>query len=454
MRKLILLVLLALSCAQAANGPFQDGDRVCFVGDSITSGGGYHAYVQLFYATRYPTRDLTYFNCGHSGGSAGECLQRLQWDVLDHKPTVATVSFGMNDMSGLYGDAAAAPQAVDAAIARRVDSVARTYTTLLDKLAAAGVRLILVGPSIYDDTALIERKIERSNLAMTRWTQRIGELATAGGDGFVDMGAVMNPINARLQAADPKATLVGGDRVHPGAVGHAVMAYAVLKAQGVAPDVARIAIDAATGQAGKLAGCTVENLVRDGQGLSFTCLEQALPFVLPAAASKALDLVPFTDDLNREMLSVAGLPPGRWELRIDTSDVGAYTAAELAAGVNLATAAKTPQYQQALALARLNDERNALEANHFRCKAFIRHSLLTKAKIDPEDAAAVETFLKARLAGKSPANFTYDDYMARTYLQNVAPHWDETVRRHDELVARMAKDRLPQPHRFALTPAP
>src|ERR1035438_7237204 len=92
MRKLILLVLLALSCAQAANGPFQDGDRVCFVGDSITSGGGYHAYVQLFYATRYPTRELTYFNCGHSGGSAGECYRdssrRLDGGALHIKDEV------------------------------------------------------------------------------------------------------------------------------------------------------------------------------------------------------------------------------------------------------------------------------------------------------------------------------------------------------------------------------
>ena len=34
--------------------PFKDGDRVVFFGDSITHGGFYGEYVNLFYATRYP----------------------------------------------------------------------------------------------------------------------------------------------------------------------------------------------------------------------------------------------------------------------------------------------------------------------------------------------------------------------------------------------------------------
>lgn len=445
MRRLMMVALVAGTCTGAE--PFRDGDTVCLIGDSITHVGTYHAYVQLFYATRYPTRNITWFNCGHSGGSAGECLQRLQWDILDHHPTAATVSFGMNDMGGLYAEP------VEDNIAKRVNGVARTYETLLDKLTAAGVRLTLVGPSTYDDTAKLERKIERSNLAMTRWTQRLGELATQRGAGFVDLGAVMNPVNARLQAADPKATLVGGDRVHPGAVGHAVMAFAVLTAQGVTPDVARLTVDAATGQAGPLVGCTLEGVTRDGGRLSFTCREQALPFVLPPAAAKALKLVPFTDQLNRELLTVTGLPAGNYTLSIDDTAVATCTAAELAAGVNLATNAKTPQYQQALALARLHDQRNGLESNVFRCKAFVRHALLTKAKIDPADDAAVKQFLETRLAGKTAANFTYDDYMSRAYLKDVAGHWDEAVKRHTDLLARLAIERQPKPHRFVLAPA-
>jgi lysophospholipase L1-like esterase len=447
MRRCRLLLLLCALRLPAGAEPFRDGDRVCLVGDSITSGGAYHAAVQLFYATRYPTRRITWFNCGHSGGSAGECLTRLEWDVLAHRPTAATVSFGMNDMAGVYAEP------VEENIAKRIAGVERNYTTLLDKLGAAGVRLTLVGPSPYDDTVQVATKIERSNLAMTRWTQRLARLAADRGYGCVDLGAVMNPINAVLQAADPKATLIGNDRVHPGPVGHAVMAYALLKAQGVEPVVARVTVDGASGQVGKLAGCTVEQVERGAAGLSFTVTAQALPFVLPPAAQKALDLVPLTGELNREVLTVTSLPPGTYALSVDGTAVGSYAATGLATGVNLAANAQTPQYQQALALAKLNEQRNALESGHVRCRAFIRHSLLTKAKVDPTDEAAVQAFLQARIAGKAQADFRYDDFMARRYLQEVAPRWDETVKQLAELTAQMTTDRQPKPHRFVLTRA-
>ncbi|MFA7004770.1 MAG: hypothetical protein WC429_12070, partial [Verrucomicrobiia bacterium] len=51
---------------------FKDGDRICFIGDSITHGGGfgYHSQIALFYATRFPQMRIGYWNCGISGDSA------------------------------------------------------------------------------------------------------------------------------------------------------------------------------------------------------------------------------------------------------------------------------------------------------------------------------------------------------------------------------------------------
>ena len=51
MRTLTAAILAAFSALAA---PFNDGDRVVFFGDSITHGGFYGEYVNLFYATRYP----------------------------------------------------------------------------------------------------------------------------------------------------------------------------------------------------------------------------------------------------------------------------------------------------------------------------------------------------------------------------------------------------------------
>ena len=56
---------------------FQDGERVCFVGDSITHGGGYHSFVYLYYLTRYPAREIRIWNKGISGDQTYHVLQRF-----------------------------------------------------------------------------------------------------------------------------------------------------------------------------------------------------------------------------------------------------------------------------------------------------------------------------------------------------------------------------------------
>lgn len=447
------VMFLGLVCVGMGGEPsapqFQDGDRVCFVGDSITCLGRYTAYVQLFYYTRYPERQILYFNCGRSGGTAGQCLERLSWDVLTNRPTVALVMFGMNDMGGLYGDAAKAPETVEKAIAGKMSGVKVNYNKLLDQLTAAGARLILAGPSIYDDTAKLKTSVQRSNLAMTRWTEEIGRIAGERKCGFADLVAVMNPVNARMQAANSEATLIGGDRVHPGNAGSVVMAYAILKAQQVEPYVSRIALDGVAGKPGELCNCSIEKVERNEKNLSFTCFEKALPFVLPKNATEALNLIPLTDELNREMFTVANLPEGRYELRIDDAVAGTNTSVELAAGVNLAANSQTPQYRQALKLAGLTDEMCGIEYFNFRTKALIRE-MVVKKNIDPEDGAAVKQFLSASIENKPENKFTYNDYQARLYLKDILPRWDERVRRHAELLKQVEEMRKPKPHQFVL----
>ena len=82
--------------------------------------------------------------------------------------------------------------------------------------------------------------------------------------------------------------------------------------------------------------------------VSFTCLSGSLPFPVSSAAEKALTLVPFTDDLNREILTVSGLHKGEYELLIDGQSVFSGSAKDFRAGINLATNTNTPQYQQAV----------------------------------------------------------------------------------------------------------
>jgi hypothetical protein len=70
--------------------------------------------------------------------------------------------------------------------------------------------------------------------------------------------------------------------------------------------------------------------------------------------------------LDREMLTVAKLPDERYRLSIDGTKVGQFTAAELAAGVNLA-AQLTPMTVQAFNVDRVGDDRAHIDLMRFDC---------------------------------------------------------------------------------------
>src|SRR5437667_9556758 len=90
----------------------KDGDRVVFYGDSITEQRMYTTYVEHYVLTHYPDRRVTFINTGWGGDtvSGNDCkpcagvggLARIKRDVIDHRPTVVTLLFGMND--GQYRD--------------------------------------------------------------------------------------------------------------------------------------------------------------------------------------------------------------------------------------------------------------------------------------------------------------------------------------------------------------
>ena len=91
---IIILSSFSLVFGQSHKPFFKDGDTICFLGDSITHGGQYHEFLQLFYATRYPELNLSFHNCGISGDNASGMLARFEEDVMKHKPTHVFLEVG------------------------------------------------------------------------------------------------------------------------------------------------------------------------------------------------------------------------------------------------------------------------------------------------------------------------------------------------------------------------
>lgn len=179
MKKFVLSVLLAaltFSTVQAQEiKPFKEGDRVVFLGNSITDGGLYHSYIWLYYMTRFPEMNLMIMNGGIGGDTAYDMNKRLDNDIFSKRPTVLVVTFGMND-SGYFeynGDNAKefGEQKYQESI-NNFDNMVKRFKTLPE------TRMIMVGTSPYDNDAKIpndnfkdkNKTIELSST--TRWPQQ------------------------------------------------------------------------------------------------------------------------------------------------------------------------------------------------------------------------------------------------------------------------------------------
>jgi len=61
----IAFISTSICYAQSSDNQFfKTGDRVCFVGNSITNNGDFHHNILLYYITRFPEQQVAFFNCG------------------------------------------------------------------------------------------------------------------------------------------------------------------------------------------------------------------------------------------------------------------------------------------------------------------------------------------------------------------------------------------------------
>ena len=67
---------------------FKEGDRVAFVGNSITHMGMFHHNIHLYHVTRFPDKPLEMYNLGVSGDVTTGVLNRMEDDIMIYKPTV------------------------------------------------------------------------------------------------------------------------------------------------------------------------------------------------------------------------------------------------------------------------------------------------------------------------------------------------------------------------------
>lgn len=341
----------------------QDGDSIVFLGDSITHQCLYTQYVEDYFYTRFPDMRLKLHNSGVGGARAWDALQRFDDDVTAYQPKYVTVLLGMNDGTYIPYDE------------QTFQTYRQDMTQVVEQIIDAGATPILMTPTMYDARAArIKPRRQRSEDSVALYNSVLAyygtwcrEVATSRGLGFVDMWGPLNQITFEQRKKNPEFTLIA-DAVHPGPSGQVVMATAMVDNLGLARRVSSIRISKAADNSwtGKATGGELSELQAMDDGISFQWHAKSLPWVLPEDAEEGVKLTRLGHKLSGEMVEVHGLEPGIYELTIDGVSVGRFNSDALGRHIELQGNSKTPQYQQALAVAMKNKERNDMTVRPMR----------------------------------------------------------------------------------------
>lgn len=352
------------------NKLYKAGDRVLFAGNSITHGGRYHQYIWLYYMTRFPERRLTMFNAGIGGDIIANINNRFEDDILTKNPNVINLSFGMND-SGYFQYMMNDSAKVANKLVYQADSAFKLVIGKLNK--RPDIKTVLMSGSPYDlyTKSVKENKFGPKPATFERIVQMQIAAAKANHWPFIDIYHPIDRLNKDNQKDNPDFTLSGSnDRIHPESYGHLVWAYFYLRNQGLKGlEVADFTVDASKLKVLESKNCKIDHVTNNKSALSFDYLANSLPFPIDEEkhngdkqpASAALQYVPLMDDINQEMLRVKNLNGNNYELLIDGNAVGRFSSKDLADGVNMAKITSTPQYQQAMKILHLNEERGSTE---------------------------------------------------------------------------------------------
>jgi lysophospholipase L1-like esterase len=311
-----------------------DGDTVVFLGDSITAEGTYGKMIENYTLLRYPNRKVHFVNAGHGGDTAQGGLERLQRDVFDQGATLVTVAYGINDIGwGAKADAEHRQKYLDG------------IRGIVKACKAKHVRLFICSPA-----ATAADPDKSADDFLTKMTREGMQIAKSEGEGAIDILGSMREVQRRIKEANAhetdekkKETLHVGDGIHLNDLGEIAMGFAILKGLGAPRDVSAATIDtvpAKLGQPPEVSsnGCAVSDVKVSGGVLEFDRLDEGAPLNFGLFGVFKFRFIPIPDQLNRLMLTVKNLEPGKYSIEAGGRGLGTFDSKQLSDGINISSA--------------------------------------------------------------------------------------------------------------------
>lgn len=200
---------------------FRKNSTVCFLGDSITSNGGWiYEIYDYFKADR-----LKIFNCGRSGAGVAEMTHCINEECFIHSPDYIVIMLGMNDVnSRVYAPSYTLPDKEELQKSA-LDGYRENMHKLYDVCENYGAEIILCSTTAYDDKGDLEGENRMCNGGLSKIAEIVRDLSEEKCCKFIDFHTPMSALAG-------KEIFTDFDRTHPNAHGNHIMAQIFLKAVG------------------------------------------------------------------------------------------------------------------------------------------------------------------------------------------------------------------------------
>jgi lysophospholipase L1-like esterase len=342
----------------AGSFPLKNGDVWVMAGDSITAQHLHSNYFEAFCYARYPKMKFAFRNSGVGGHTIPTTLNRFEYDVAAWKPTVVSVELGMNDAGNTPAEQFIANMGTMVARIRDIKARPVIFSASPVNDGSTLTDLKQRNQRLHDYATTLKSFCEKEQIP---YADQFHALVNIWGKNKVyESIAALKPLAAdeslagvehlrAFLAAQAKVPVTAvsllGDPVHPGPPGQLMMAAALLKALGAEGFVSTATVDAA-GKLVEAKGCAVSEIKTTATGgVSFTRLDECLPFPIPDNTRAVLPLAPDVFALSQYTLKVTGLKGGDYRVIVNEVPSSRVTAAELAAGVNLTALEPDPQHK-------------------------------------------------------------------------------------------------------------
>lgn len=399
---------------------FEDGDVVGFIGDSITrisySGISYPEFLQQYYITRYPERELEFRNLG-TGYYMAEDAKKLYsqeggiYDASLEGITKAVIMFGMNE-------------ALDGIETEDYIRNIRGLVELLNERGIPNENIILTASTPFDQTRSSnylengERKHTVDD-SILEYTAGLRELSKELGTHFIDLHTPLLWATDILQEKDEDATLTIDDNIHPKAEGSILAGFFFLHQQGAGNEVADVRISreaetrARNAEAGRAEWRGSDDYIR------FTYQPHSLPMAVSGEAARVDEDFSIMDLISRENLQITGLKGDeKYTVYMDKVPVGDFTGEQLEAGVNLAGCRLNPGQMAAMEIEALNQKWHTCSSEY---RKVLENATLGEPSASQEDVDAAYQIWKEQTEQLRGQMYEIArTSVSRTYLVEIA----------------------------------